>query len=324
MTVDRDALLRPYREGDETEIQAAFAEVFGRRRPFAEWHWKFVEPPQGSRTLLAFDADARLVCQYAAVALDVSWFGERILAGQIVDVLSRGRSALGRRGGPFLRTVKTFLETFGGPGGFSFIFGFPGERHQRLGALAGIYNETSPIECLRRELPGRSAVAARRALQFFEGYDAHALARLWRRAAPRYRAAAVRDERWFAWRYAARPGFDYRQIGLRREGETRAWAVLACDREAARWVDLLWDGEDPRDLIALADELASRALAEGASRLELWLRGDGAARAALLGSGFASGVDPERQLSAIVFDPRTPLDRVFGDFYLTLGDSDHV
>lgn len=330
MILDRDAVVRGYLPGDETGVQEAFSEVFGHSRRLAEWRWKFEAPPCGSRIVLAFDAAGRVVCQYAAIAVEVSWFGEHRLAGQIVDVLSRGRAALGRRGGPFLRTVETFLAQRGGRGDLDFIFGFPGERHQRLGELGGLYNETVAMELLLADprVPRAPSLAASRGSWrspgWVEGFDATALARLWERASHRYRAGAVRDDRWFSWRYAARPGADYEQFGLRRRGELRAWAVLSGTGSTARWVDLLWDGESGEDLAALAEELLRRSVERGAEKCELWLRGDIAARETLLASGFAPTLDPERRLSAIALAPGIDLAAIFESFYLTLGDSDHV
>lgn len=324
MIVARDAEIRAYRRGDEHEIQRAFVEVFGVERPLNEWRWKFEQPPRGSRIVLAFDREGRLACQYAAIVLDVAWFGGTIGAGQIVDVLSRARGGLGRRGGPFLRTVETFLDRERGAGGLSFIFGFPGERHQRLGELGGLYNRTAPVARFECELGRRRGNPGAGGRRISEGYDATALDLLWRRSAERYPAAALRDSRWFAWRYAARPAADYLQIGVHQRGRPRAWGVLSVAGGSARWVDLVWDGAEPGDLAMLAAEVEARSRERGASRVELWLQNDAAAAAILRDRGYATAPDPERRLSVIVLDPRLDLDRVVSNLYLTLGDSDHV
>lgn len=323
MTEGAGSDVRSFRAGDELAIQEAFAEVFRAARPLADWRWKFEMPPRGSRIVLGFGEDGRLLCQYAAIALDVAWFGRELVAGQIVDVLSRARGGLGRRNTPFLRTVEAFLEAQRAPGGLAFIYGFPGERHQRIGEIAGLYNRTEPIERLERALD-EPAAARSLPVRFSDGFDATAIDDLWRRARRRYPAAVVRDARWFAWRYAARPRSDYAQVGIHRGGCCRAWGVLAVASPSARWLDLVWDGADPGDLAALAAELGARAREAGAERLELWLRGDEAARGELLARGFVAGPDPERRLSVIVFDPEVELEQVLHRLYLTLGDSDHL
>lgn len=314
--------LRPYAPGDEDAIQRAFDEVFGGGRSHAEWRWKFLSPPRGSRILLAFDADGELVCQYAAITVPVTWSGQPMLAAQIVDVFARRRRALGPRGGPFLRTMEAFLEDCAAPGGVGFVYGFPNERHQRAGVLAGRYYEPAPLERLVRaaascapRTPARTWIS--------EGFDAYATERLWLRSRGRYPFATVRDAAWFHWRYESRPEVRYAQFGVRRAGEARAWGVLALRGETAHWVDLVWDGDQASDLVDLAAALARHAGAHGAKSVELWLRGDPMGRAILLEDGFSSAPEPLLRLSAIAFDRRVSVPQVLTDFYLTMGDSDH-
>lgn len=325
-----DYLVRAYRPGDEVAIQEVFAEVFGVDRSLAEWRWKFLSPPRGSRILLAFDTDGALVAQYAAVQVDV-WMGDLSRAAQIVDVFARRRRGLGRRGGPFQATMERFLAECAPPvdrGGLSFIFGFPGERHQRAGTATGHYNEPLRVERLSLPLscaPRTSGRSAFRSTWASEGFDAHATDRLWARSRERYRIAAVRDAAWFGWRYERHPAKRYRQIGLRRAGEPRAWGVLALGPPGspARWVDLVWDGDRAEDLVSLATEVALHARSAGAETVELWLRGDPEARRVLLDLGYASELEPILRLSTITFAERPTVPEVLSDFYLTMGDSDH-
>jgi hypothetical protein len=317
--------LRGYAPGDEAAIQRAFAEVFRTERPLAEWCWKFLEPPRGSRILLAFDSDGELACQYAAITADVVWGGEPMLAAQIVDVFSRRRRGLGPRGGAFQRTMERFLAECAGKGGVGFVYGFPGERHQRAGAVTGRYFEPAAHERLRLVVAppvARPAWSPRRTW-ISEGYDAHAADRLWLRSRWRYPNATVRDAAWFQWRYERRPGGRYVQLGVRRGGETRAWGVLAPGAGSAHWVDRVWDGERSADLADLAAAVTERARDAGAGAVELWLRGDREAADVLLDAGFAGSPEPILRLSAIAFEPRVTVPQVLERFYLTMGDSDH-
>ena len=326
MSAEGGYTLRASVPGDEAANQSAFTEVFGVQRTLAEWRWKFVDPPRGSRIVLAFDAAGELICQYAAITIDVAWAGETMQAAQIVDVFSRRRRGLGPRGGAFQRTMEKFLVECAGVGGVGFVYGFPGERHQRAGAITGRYFEPAPLERLQRAIatsqpwsPARTWIS--------EGFDSHATDRLWARSRRRYPCATVRDAAWFHWRYVRRPDYLYVQLGVRRAGEARAWGVLALPAadggENAFWVDLVWDGERAADLADLAAAVEERAGAHGASRVELWLRGDREARAALLAHGFTSSPEPLLRLSAITFDPRVSVPQVLDRFYLTMGDSDH-
>lgn len=325
--------LRAYLPGDEVAIQRAFTEVFGVERGSAEWRWKFLEPPRGSRILLAFDAEGELVCQYAAITVDVTWAGRPLQAAQIVDVFSRRRRGLGRRGSAFQRTMETFLADCAGIGGVGFVYGFPGERHQRAGAVTGHYFDPAAVERLTRRLPLAAPAARWTPARSWvsEGFDAHATDRLWRRSRQRYPNATVRDAAWFHWRYERRPGARYVQLGVHRGGETHAWGVvdLAAGAAEARWVDLLWDGDRAADLADLAAAVEERSAAGiaggvgGAAAVALWIRGDREARALLLERGYSGAPEPHLRLSAIAFDARVSVPQVLSGFYLTMGDSDH-
>ncbi|MEO7793849.1 MAG: GNAT family N-acetyltransferase [Thermoanaerobaculia bacterium] len=326
--------LRTYAPGDEEAIQRGFTEVFGVDRSLAQWRWKFLEPPRGARIVLAFDAADELVCQYAAIDLDILWAGAPTRAAQIVDVFSRRRRGLGRRGGAFERTLERFLAGCAAAvDGVAFVYGFPGERHQRAGTVTGHYFEPSAVERLSRQVGSAATAPAWRPARNWisEGFDVHATDRLWQRSRERYPFATVRDAAWFRWRYERRPGGSYLQLGLRRAGELRAWAVVNLDAtpESAHWVDLLWDGERAADLAELAAAVEERAAArpagvEGGGRaVELWLRGDRSAREVLIDRGYSGRLEPLLRLSTITFDPRVRVPEVLERFYLTMGDSDH-
>jgi hypothetical protein len=323
MNADRGYRVRGYEPGDEGAIQRVFGEVFGVERTLAEWRWKFLAPPRGSRILLAFDEAGELVCQYAAITTDVAWGGETLAAAQIVDVFSRRRRGLGRRGGAFQGTMERFLADCAELGGVGFVYGFPGDRHQRAGAATGRYFPPVEIDRLQRNLAASTVLPVSRRW-VSEGFDAHAQNRLWQRSRHRYANATIRDAAWVEWRYERRPGGRYLHLGLRRGGELRAWAVLAfAGPEPARWLDLLWDGERVEDLADLVAAVEESARAHGASRVELWLRGDGEALAVLEGLGYSGAAEPHLRLSAIAFDPRVSVPQVLGSFYLTMGDCDH-
>lgn len=320
--------LRTYAPGDEVAIQSGFEEVFGVARSLEEWRWKFCRPPAGSRIVLAFDGAGELVCQYAAILVDVVWDGQPMKAAQIVDVFSRRRRGLGPRGGAFQATMERFLADCAAAqksGGLGFVYGFPGDRHQRAGAATGHYYEPVALERLGVDLLRQEPVPARMRARGWisEGFDAHASDRLWRRSRERYPNATVRDAAWFEWRYERRPAKGYLQIGVRRAGEARAWAILAVEDRSARWVDLVWDGERDSDLAELATAVVALAVRRGAQRVDLWLRGDDRARRVLERQGFTGAPEPVLRLSSIAFDPRVSVPRVLDSFYLTMGDCDH-
>jgi hypothetical protein len=231
--------------------------------------------------------------------------------------------------------MERFLADRATEPGMGFVYGFPGERHQRAGTVTGHYFDPDAVERLTLALPGSKRSCARRPVRTWisEGYDAHGTDRLWQRCRERYRYSAVRDAAWFLWRYEQRPGGRYLQLGVRRGGEVRAWGVIELDARPGRhrWVDLLWDGTRASDLADLARAIEDRVAARppeggGAAEppaIELWLRGDPEARAVLLAEGYRGAPEPLLRLSAIAFLPQVSVAGVLSSYYLTMGDSDH-
>lgn len=314
--------IRAYRPGDEEAILRGFRATFGVERTLEEWRWSF-PPVAGTRTIeVAFDSQGELVAHYAAIPVALQRRGEALQGGQVVDVFTRRKLGLFRRRGPLTRTLESFLARHCGPGRIELLFGFPSLRAAALGRATEVY----PVEAG----VGRFTIAAaagrarwpgwRRAVQL--GWERSALDRLWSEATPRYALSAIRDADWFRRRYLERPRRDYLQLGVRRRGRLRAWGVAALAAERARWVDLLWDGDDDGDLALLADEIRRRAAATGAREIELWLSGDDAAAAVLAGLGWRPEIHPDLRLVGRSFTPRLGDREIVDRLYVTLGDSD--
>lgn len=328
--------IRPYRPGDEAAIEEGFRRVFGVERPAGEWGWKF--PPaaeEGGRRVTIATAGGEVVAHMAAQPVRFAFDGRHLLAGHVVDAYSRSRAGLARRG-VFARTVDAFFAAHGGAGGLAFVYGFPGTRHMRLGRQVLGYVEPRPVPYREKELgaagaaPPRPRLAHRlrrllSGLRVEEGLHPAALDDLWRRAAPRYPVAALRDGRRAAVRFAGRPGVDYLHLVARRRGRPAAWAAARLDGDVLRWADLVWDGASPAALAALDEALAARALAAGCRRGELWLGGDPAAEAVLAACGWRAAPHPQRlEMSAVGFLPDLDAVSVVRRAYVTLADSDLV
>lgn len=312
--------LRPFRPGDEEALNRAFSETFGLARPLAEWEWKFGRVPR--EVLLAVDAGGEPVGQFAALPVSVQLDGRLVRAGQAVDVFCRRRPGA-VRDRVFLRLAREFFARFGGAGGLAFLFGFPGERHLRLGRLQLGYAQPRPVPLWRRD-PGRrptrwTSAAVR------EGFDGEAIDRLWERAAARYPVAVVRDAARAGRRYRGRAGVEYLHLVARRGSLPEAWAVLRHEGEALRWADLVWDGRRPQALAALDRGAMGAARKAGAEGLEQWLGGDPDAEAIFAELGWHREPHPQGlQLTTISFDPEVDASAVARRLYLTLGDSDLV
>ena len=278
--------LVPMPLGTRPRSSGPFRRSFGTERSLAEWRWKFLEPPRGSRILLAFDGDGELACQYAAITVDVVWGGEPIAGG------ADRRRLLAP---PARRSVRA-----GAPSSAPWSSFSPNARRRRScrGRLRLRIPRRAPSARRRRHRPllragarsarlascGRTAGAQlfRSRSWISEGFDAHATDRLWRRSRERYPHATVRDAAWFQWRYERRPGGRYLQLGVRRAGETRAWAVVDSRRRGrALGRPRLGRRTAGRPRRPGRGRVGARHAHPGrATAVDLWLRGDAEAATA--------------------------------------------
>jgi hypothetical protein len=316
--------IRPFREGDEAAVNAGFNAVFGLARPLAEWEWKFAAGPDGRWIVLAEDGAGAIVAHFAVVPVRMQAAGRELLAGQAVDSYARLRHGLAKQG-VFQRTVRAFYDLHCGPDRIALLYGFPGTRHLRLGLAQLGYVAPQPVAYWRRPTADLAPRPLWNPYRVREGFDPAAVDALWRRARARYPFAAVRDAAWLQRRFTARPGVRYLHLAARRRRRCEAWAVLRCVAGAVRWVDLLWDGADPRALAALDRQATEVARAAGASHLDLWLAGDPPAAAALARRGWERLPQPDDlHVTFVPFDPSLDLAALAPQLYYTLGDSDLV
>jgi hypothetical protein len=316
-----DVHYRQFQNGDEVEINDGFNRVFGLNRPLDEWRWKFPELPEGRWIMLAVDPDGHVLAHYGAVAMQVKFGADQVRAGQIVDAYSSDE-VRGTR--VFTTCYERFIDSFGRPDGLPLMFGFPGRRHYEMGLKALKYVPIGAVPYWVRTARRRSPRTVWR-LGVRRGFDAAAVDELWRRAARRYEAAVVRDAAWLARRFGGRPGVEYVHVSVRRRRRARAWAVVRAQEATLRWAELVWDGEEARDLVSLDRALDAFARRLACTSLELWLGGDEPAQQILGRLGWMQQPCPQDVLMvARSFDSRADLRRMQESFYLTMGDSDLV
>lgn len=327
------AHIRGYRQGDGPAVNRGFNRIFGHTRSVEEWRRKF--PPEARRrALMLAEENGEVVAHFAALPVPLQVDGRRLRAAQVVDVYSD------RRPGLFLRLVNRFYRELCGPGRLELIYGFPGERHFRLGVRKLRYSEPVPVRFWRRAVePGperhRADAAGgqswwdrwRSGLKVRTEVDPALADRLWRRASSRYPVAAVRDGAWVERRFG-RPGVPYHHRLVLQRGRPAALAVLCGTGEEERnlsWAELVWDGEDPRALVELDDEVVRLARRLGAPECHLWLANDPQAETLLAARGWRREPEPQRlHLGAVSFLPEIDAAEVCRRLYLTMGDADLV
>ncbi len=325
MTGPAAVTFRPYRPGDETAINDGFNRAFGASRSLDEWRWKYGDAPEGRWIMLAFEAGGRLVAHYGAVPVRLRVGELTVRAAQPTDSFSlpAGRHGLGAAN-TFQRTVAEFFSAFGGPERLAVLFGFPGERHRRLGVARLGYEQLppQPVVVWRRPAARRRRFSAHTVRS---GADARRADALWARARRRYPIAVVRDAAWLERRYAGRPGVEYVHLVASLWGRPAALAVVRTGAPTLQWAELVWDGRSARALAALDGAVDEIARSSGATSVEMWLSGDPDAEAWLTANGWERASHPAGlALVARSFHPAIDVASFAGVVYLTMGDSDLV
>ncbi len=139
-------IVRPYQRGDEEQILKLFKLVFGKEKSLQHWQWEFLKHPYGIFISLAF-LNGKLVAQCASIPVRIRYKNKIIKGAQFVDCMShpKTRGIAVRKKGIFALTVQAFFDFFSGCGKIEYIYGFPGERHFKLGALVLGYKKAEPI-----------------------------------------------------------------------------------------------------------------------------------------------------------------------------------
>ena len=84
---------RPYRPGDEAQINRLYATITGRERTPEQYAWEWLETWDGRGTMdLMFDLDRpeddQLIAQYSLIPTPLSVFGKPSLAGKTENCMS--------------------------------------------------------------------------------------------------------------------------------------------------------------------------------------------------------------------------------------------
>lgn len=274
--------LRDTAPDDLPSLAGLFEDRFGHPITPEEWHWKYARLPGEARSRVAVDATGRIVAHAGALGLAASLDpagGPDRTIWQLTDWA--GSAAAGGLRPPLVELGQDLLADLPRAGDAPWIFGFPSERHFRLGRHVFGYRPLPAIMPLGGRLSDAVGPAAAALAGAVEASD-HAGAwseRAWAACGiPSVRRSAA----FLNWRYHARPGRYYRVYRIRPAGPPGGidgLAVFAFVAALARGAEL-WlpvvpgggnDGAEARQrwragLMAVARDLA----AAGLERWELW------------------------------------------------------
>jgi len=259
-----EPLFRELSAADLPELSRVFREAFSADLSVREWSWKYFDAPLPGASFVAV-VDGRPEGFFGAWGTRYRGADGNLPGVAAVDVMtSRSARALGRQGA-FRALASTFFARNGARGS-PFVFGFPNDRHRKTGEKLLEYVEVE--RCGEWERPPgrlpRGPRLFRRAVREARFGDAHEpLAEaLHGRAGWR----SDRSARLLDWRFASRPGVDYRAVQLLDlRGRSRGYAVLRRDGGLLRFVDLQVRDEGSGDLPDLLGAVADDPSLDGAA-----------------------------------------------------------
>lgn len=290
-------VIRDVLPADEPQVIRLFVEAFGHQ-PGRDWfEWKYGAGRAGALGL--WDETGRLKAHYAGIPRTILWQGHSVAGLQIGDVMvSPEIRGLMVRNGPLQQICSRFFATRVGAGRpYRFAWGFPNQRHLRLGITLGLYRDAGVISQL-------SWLAKHRRLSpwwSFSPLDASSddfdsqVDSVWQAMAGDLRdhVLGMRDSGYVRWRFVSRPDRQYRLYALRRRlnGRMMALAVMRFAEGGAELLDVVGPRSVFRHVVRAALSEAARA---GATCLTAWaspalveLAGDTGAAAVPSGASLA-------------------------------------
>ncbi|MDO8278102.1 MAG: GNAT family N-acetyltransferase [Burkholderiaceae bacterium] len=228
---------------DLPALQDLFTEAFGKPMSQRRWHWKYRQSPTWG-TLVEREGVASAF--FGGMPRAFMLAGKPVAAVQIGDVMVRPseRGVLSRTGPMFRAAAAYFGNMAALYPEVRFAFGFPSQRHVRLGLKLGLYAQADAISEL-----SWPALAPKRSWQTkTRGIDhlpdaAGALDRLWREMQLQWPGwlLPVRDAARWQYRYADHPEHSYRVLLIRRRIGGRPIAAVALREHATHleWLDYL-------------------------------------------------------------------------------------
>ena len=305
-------VIRPASANDEAGILRLFSLVFRSEMSPEVWRWKYLRDGNTPPAFVA-EEDGQIVCHYGTIRQRVCWQGATYYAWDAIDVMAHPRKQ-GR--GLFRRTVQAFMrESCEGQG--LFLYGFPTERHKRLGELLVGYEPVTRVHKVFKALPSfPSGSPPTDAV-----YDVLPLNwdNQWQYLRQHVSMGTCRDQAYLSWRYLARPDRQYRLVTI---PAAPALAVVGVQKETARLMEFLVARDDEtlsRQLLTGAENVAQD---EGAAMLEGWFPPFSWERHFLCDSACYRDEDTEHWLECRLFDQRLNAAWLAKHFYYSLGDFD--
>jgi hypothetical protein len=328
--------IRAYRPGDEAAILDAFNRVFPwAHRTSAEWNWEFRDNPAGLHCFVAAAPSGRVVAQFTGLPrrMKIGADESRVFA-EMVDSLTDPEFRQGlKKPGLFGRCVDAYVKHFGRPDRETVMYGLPNKPAYRIGARLFGYIHLHDVSALSLDVRDATGLP-----QVAHLGDATCTAvdrvpddvdELWTRVKREHEVTVVRDRRYLAWRYDAKPKATYRRYAMRdARGKLLAFFVLV-----DRWIE----GEIKKNVTAVVEWVVDRRHPSTKAIAELVPRYAHEAGASEAWFVFRQQSDEWRHCAEVGYLPAptpfvlvggtydetlAPLDRLRAEWFFVLGDFD--
>jgi len=220
----RSLTVRPSSAADLPGILRLHATRFGQPLDPEVWSWKYDRLPGLSRSVVALDGCGAVVAHAGALALEARSATAVGLLWQLVDFVGTTRG--GGLRSAMVEAGRALLDEIPRPQDLPFVFGFPGERHFRLGERAYGYREVRTIPFLEGSIPdsegGEVEIGDHCGSWVEETWEACAANGVRRSAA------------FLNWRYHARPDRYYRFYRLPSSSGSDGLMVFAFEDRLAK------------------------------------------------------------------------------------------
>jgi len=315
--------VREYLPGDEQEVLALFAIVFGRQLDLKFWNWRMVENPFGSGIIRLMFDNGKLVGHYAVMPIRLWARGNTIKAALSMTTMTHpeytGRGVFKELASEVYRCCE--VE------GIEVVFGFPNENSyygfthklgwRGFGAVKGWVRQGGAQRPVQHEFECREVSTCDEI-----GCD------LWSKVRETDRIMVPRTAEYLNWRYFGKPGNEYTVFVYNdRKGSARGLIVLKAfegeDSTTGHIVDIVapHQPEIQRALLAKAVDFFAEL---GITNISCWIPSNSSIASQLQAAGYSEkewqtffGVkmlDDAYNEASFVSDPNS--------WWFTMGDSD--
>lgn len=321
--------LRPFGPEQVDAFSALWESAFGRPLDPEVRRWKLENNPFGVLMTLCYAENRDPVACFGGIPYPALYHGRPLRILHAVDNMShpRYRGVLTGRKGLFVRLVEHFLAHEAPGAHIAFIYGYPGERHYRLGHLMLGYEPLPrslvPLQFSSGRTPKKAFPWWRIAREIPTEEDLHTLCGLAGKAFP---FSVRRDAAYFRWRFLHHPRGGYHVWTCRRlwQRRLRGYVVWKITDRQATLVDIFWDGTDDVAM-ALVHRSCTDLMSEGTVAFEAWVPQHARLEELFLGLGFRPAQEALKIVPAYVQRPLSPIlspREAARHFYSTMADAD--